>query len=215
MKSVMKKAFVAMIMVLAVGLMTGTSAQAKSKKKNALKVSMVCTGGDLCYKSTRDYVNCKESTSYVTVKYKGKNITNKVKFKSSNKKVATVTKKSAKWCYNHSMPAESKGVGQIKIKHFERSWTLTVTYKGMKTKVKIKPHKHDWSEQQCLYTNEYQCYPGTHEPLPEYCLTELNCGICGAKRVLTHKEEFERNFNHGWDYYDPVDDIYYYFGYHK
>ena len=102
MKTVMKRTLIAMIMVLAVGLMVGTSAQAKSKKKNVLAVEVAdcfddtkqtsCWGTEVCPSDTRSkrtwlYEDVLGSNKiYLTVTYNGVNVTKKAKYKLATRK---------------------------------------------------------------------------------------------------------------------------------
>ncbi len=150
MKSVMKRTLIAMIMVLAVGLMVGTSAQAKSKKKNVLMVMTDYGFHETQNKSGKktcvlNDISTNGNTYYLTVYYNNVNVTKKAKYKVSNKKVATVKK------------------GIIKYKHMQKNFTLTVSYKGKKQKLKfVSGHKgHDfknvyekrfWEDNHCIST---------------------------------------------------------------
>ena len=174
MKTVMKRTLIAMIMVLAVGLMVGTSAQAKSKKKNTWQVCVM----DGCYgtkskggKSTWTFYEMDSGNKhYLSVYYNGVDVTKKAKYKSSNKKVATVKK------------------GVVTYKHMQKDFTLTVSYKEKKLKVKIiSAHKdHDFKNvYEKIFWEDNHCISTTAQ------YAECSCGA--VKFISGDREAFVAN----------------------
>lgn len=110
--------------VMVISAMTSNTAYAVGEKVIAVSVKGAKTfGGKLNITAKKKY--------QITVKYAGKNVTNKATYKTSNKKIAIVTKKG-------KITALKQG-----------SCTIKVKYKGKTKNIKLKvikktTHKHVW-----------------------------------------------------------------------
>lgn len=122
MKKTLKRGFALMLVaiVLATSL-TPVTASAATKKSLTVTMKNV--------KITKNKTGIEpKRTSQLTVKYGGRNLTSKATYRSSNKKVLSVTK-------NGKLTAKKNG-----------SATLTVAYKGMTQKLNVKVHNHSWKK---------------------------------------------------------------------
>ncbi len=205
MRTMSKKVFMALVMVLTATLMVGTSVEAKKKNKNKLVVIIDDMFQTKSGNSDGNWRNCLNHKKRLHVYYNGKDITYKTKMKSSNKKVATVKVRSRAWCKKNLECAESShGFGEIVEKHYDKSWTLTVTYKGMKKKIKIKGHKHKWEE------SDMVCgYLDSELSREERTIKHLYCYACGCSKILSNKEYYALVYPDSQDYYDAKEDLYY------
>jgi len=115
-------------LVMAIATIPQTETLAASKKK-------------LTVSSSKMTMNVKQ-TKQLKVKYGKTNVTKKATYKSSNKKIVTVTKKG-------KITAKKAGTANITIKYKGKKKTVKVTVNKVKKPTKTTPekHVHEWEPQ--------------------------------------------------------------------
>lgn len=215
---------VAMLMVI---MVLPNTAYAKSTKK-----TLQVTVGSLKKNGKKYEVSPNQKKVKLKVTYGGKNVTKKAKYKSSNKKAFTVSKKGV---------LTVKGPGTS---------TITVKYAGKTKKVKVqsrtnksnssKSHTHEWEDKQrdviryipdtdkvkgwscerCSYAN---CIRGINDTMGERHTNECHPGqtvqghyryeqikvivkmrLCKGCRVLEPVPGYEDLYNNSYNFDDPI-----------
>lgn len=125
MKNTIKRMMICLIaLMLTITAIPPTAASAATAKKITVTASKTKLSG-------KKMTLTAAGTSQLTVKYNGKKVTSKATYKSSNKKVATVSKKG-------KVTAKKKGSCTITIKYKTKSYKLKLT-------VTAKPAAHTHS----------------------------------------------------------------------
>ena len=118
-KKMMKSMILVVTMIMLMSVSVPTSVSASAKK------SLAVTMKDI--KISKNKATIKQNqTTRLTVKYKGKDVTLKASYKSSNPKVVSVSKKG-------KITAKKKGKSVIKVKYKRISKKLTLTVRSVKS----------------------------------------------------------------------------------
>ena len=162
---------IVMLLMAVMVLATLTPNTAEAAKKKPKKTLTVETYGWKHYYGNKASVSDTQMGSFV-VRYNGKRVTEKAKYKSSNKKVITVKKD-----------------GFMYLKKLGKS-TITIKYKGMTKKIKITVTKPKFRVGKCGETADYTKTPVVLKELRgygEYTPESQSVSTDDIRRFCTYK----------------------------